>query len=42
MCGIFPPHPAFLWEQPISPGKTLKTFFPIHPVEGKVGSEQDF
>jgi hypothetical protein len=42
MSGIFPPRSVFLWEQRISSGKTLKTFFPTHPVEEKEGSEQDF
>jgi hypothetical protein len=42
MCGIFPPHEAMLGKETISPGKTLKTFSPHHPVEGKQGSEQDF
>jgi hypothetical protein len=39
---ILPPQLAYFGEQAISPDKTLKTFFPIHPVERKLGPEQDF
>jgi hypothetical protein len=42
MYGIFPPQLANLGEHLISLDETLKTFFPIHPVEEKIGSEQDF
>jgi hypothetical protein len=42
MDGILPPQIAQVGDHLISPAKTLKTFFPTHPVEEKIGSEQDF
>jgi hypothetical protein len=42
MYGIFPSQEVKLGKETISPVKMMKTFFPIHPVEGKEGSEQDF
>jgi hypothetical protein len=39
---ILPPQLAYFGKQAISPDKTLKSFFPIHPVEEELAFEQDF